>query len=161
MAIHISVGTPTANSYISVAEADAYFDTVANNESWLDISLNASTGTLANTIKENLLIQATRELDTKHRYSGSKYNQGIYGASNYQNLFFPRTTDYDSNGNLYILDDVKYATAEQANWIKMRGGLRTSEVDLQRNRTLIGNHALGYIKDLITRVVRKTGSYPR
>lgn len=165
MSIKTSIGTSTANSYLSVSEADAYFETVVNNDSWVDIALNASTATTGVTSKENLLIQATRELDSYINFEGAKYNQGIKGAPDYQALHFPRTQDTDYNSDLYIIDDVKYATAEQANWIKIRGGLRTSEtgeaLGVQRNKSKIGNMALGHLQGLATRRVIKYGSWTK
>ena len=73
MAIHTSVGTSTADSYVSVASANTYFNAHENADAWLDMG---STGTLSSTTrKENLLKQATRELDRSFRFHEQKYYQ--------------------------------------------------------------------------------------
>jgi len=160
MAIHISIGTSTADSYVSVASADAYFDAIDNNDTWKNISLNASTGTLATQQKENLLKQSTRELDTFLRFVSGKYNTGIIGATDYQALEFPRINNVDNDNALYIPDDVKYATYEQSDWIMERGGVRTSSDGTQAKKEQIGTNAWMYIKGWATRQIKTSGLYP-
>ena len=95
MAIHTSLGTPTADSYVSVASANSYFDALEDNTSWDSID---STGTLSKTARrENLLKQATREVDRTYRFFDDKYNQGIKGQDTYQALEFPRSGNIDAD----------------------------------------------------------------
>jgi len=159
MAIHTSIGTSTANSYISVASANEYFNTRENSDAWIDISSEYSTNTEATTAKENLLIQATREIDRTFRFHENKYYQGIKGQDTYQNLEFPRTSNVDADGNLYIPDEVKEATCEQALWIKERTGKRTAEDGTVVEAEIIGREAYNYLKGWINRQVKIYGKY--
>jgi len=159
MSIYVSIGTSTANSYISVASADEYFDTRENSDAWIDISSN-STGTLsATTRKENLLIQATRELDGTYRFHDQKYNQGIRGQDDYQNLEFPRSQNTDVDNDLFIPEDVEDATCEQALWITQRTGKRTTTEGEVVENPFIGIESNNYIKSWINRQVMPVGRY--
>lgn len=67
MAITVEDGTGLSNadSYASVAEADAYFDIIPGfSETWADLSINA---------KENWLKFSTRVLDARTNWEGTKY----------------------------------------------------------------------------------------
>jgi hypothetical protein len=162
MAIRYSVGTSTANSYISVAAANTYFDVREQSAPWQNItSTTEGTSTAATTRKENLLIQATRELDRNLRFFGTKYNTGIVGDSaNYQNLEFPRSTNLDNSGNEYILEEVKNATCEQALWLLERGGKRTNEDGVVIEKQLISDTAKMYLKFWIQRQIPSAGNPP-
>jgi hypothetical protein len=160
MSINISIGTPTANSYVSVASANAYIESRQNNEQWLNISVNASTSTYATTWKENLLKQATREIDRSFRFHNEKYNQGERGQDTYQNLEFPRWTNQDANGDLYIPDEVKFATYEQALWILNRAGLKTTDEGTPIQRHIINIDCRNYLKEWINRQVLSSGKHP-
>jgi len=151
MAIHTSIGTSTANSYVSVASANTYFTARENVDSWdnIDGSTNA---TAAETRKENLLIMATREIDRNKRYFEGKYNQGIIGdATNYQALEFPRSSNVDANAALYIPEEIKYATYEQALWILERKGNRRSSNDPAQDRQTIGDKTREYLDGWVSR----------
>ena len=98
------VGT---NSYVTVAEADAYFLTRYNTDNWRD---------LENKDKEKLLITATEHVDRIHQWVGS-------AVSSSQSLAWPRTnaTYYDkrlgltvSLGDAEIPNRIKNAVYEQA-----------------------------------------------
>ena len=93
------VGT---NSYISVADADAYFATRLNSSAWI----NADTAT-----KEAALIQATRTLDALYDWDGSL-------ADDNQSLGWPRSDAYDCEGRTIdsdiIPECVANATCEEA-----------------------------------------------
>ena len=138
MSINTEIGGATANSYVSVGSADDYFNNRNNSDFWLDISSNASTSTLAISEKEALLKQATRELDRSFNFYSQKYYEVPKFDDNYQNLEFPRTTTLDVNGDRIIPDEVKYATYEQALWLKERTGKRTtSDGDVIKNQFII------------------------
>lgn len=67
MAITVEDGTglSTADSYATVAEADAYFDIIPGfSETWSDLSA---------TTKENWLKLSTRVLDARTNWEGTKY----------------------------------------------------------------------------------------
>lgn len=100
MALITTPGAPDANSYSSVAEADAYAATVLYNESWL----NATTED-----KEIVLQWATRLLDANMSWYGSK-------SAEEQSLRFPRFGSHDADGYIYDSDiippELKEATAE-------------------------------------------------
>jgi hypothetical protein len=116
MSLNISIATPTADSYVSKASADEYLNARENAEAWINISNNATTASVATATKENLLKQATREIDRTFRFQGSKYNQGIKGQDTYQFLEFPREENIDADSDPFIPVEVKFATYEQALW---------------------------------------------
>lgn len=95
------VGT---NSYISVADADLYFEGRLNTDAWdaLDVPT-----------KETSLIQATRQLDQLYLW------QGFITDIN-QTLGWPRIGAYDCNGVLIEDDEiprgVEEGTCEFALW---------------------------------------------
>lgn len=160
MSIHVSVGTPTADSYVSAGFANSYFETVEINTGWTNLSVN-STGTLsATTRKENLLKQATREIDNYFRFNGNKYWTYPYGDPNYQALQFPRNYNFDDDGEVYIPDEVKYATCEQALWILERGGKKTTDEGVTIQRQMIGDEAMIYMRPHITKRVSYVGVPP-
>jgi hypothetical protein len=161
MAIHTSIATPTADSYVSVASANTYFNNRDHSDAWLDITGTAMVGgtTAAREKKENLLKQATREIDRTYRFFSSKYYQGIKGESTYQFLEFPRTENVDANANLYIPDEVKYATYEQALWVMERTGKRTNEDGAVIEPQFIGKEAFNYIKEWVNIQIKPTGKY--
>ncbi|MGH7177321.1 MAG: DnaT-like ssDNA-binding protein [Tepidisphaeraceae bacterium] len=104
MALVATVGAKTANSYASVAEAGAYF---------ADHPLTATWTAKTTAQKEQLLIQATRDIDTE-TLSGFKYNDTIdTDGLPIQALHFPRADDVSSTGVLYIPIAVKKACYEQ------------------------------------------------
>lgn len=67
MPLNASVGSSSANSYATVAEADAYFSTDYGSDFWVS---------LTNAIKEVLLITATRLADNYIDWNGYKYGDG-------------------------------------------------------------------------------------
>ena len=161
MSVNITPGSPTANSYVSVASADSYMNARENSDSWLDIS-GGSTGTLsATTRKENLLRMATREIDNTYRYHESKYYNGIQGGGQdvYQSLEFPRSSNTDNDGNLIIPDEIKYATYEQALWVMERTGKRTTNEGVEVKKQVIGDYAENELKGWKNIQVRPMGKY--
>lgn len=96
-------GLSTSNSYVSVLEADAYFDTHPYYaDAWADMGLPD---------KERALISATMQLDSLVHWYG-------YITNSTQALDWPRTGVYDNEGRLIasnvIPTQVKYATMEMA-----------------------------------------------
>lgn len=95
-----------ANSYVTLAEADAYFETVPHDEHW----------TGSNDAKNRVLITATRYLDN-FEYYGTR-------CSTTQALKWPRK-DYKVDGvkidETYIPQPVKNATFELAHSLLHKG----------------------------------------
>lgn len=152
MALYTSIGTPTANSYATLGEANTYLSQRDNSQAWTDL-LSQTTSTAANTIKENLLIQAVRENDRRYLYEGTKYNTGLKNADDYQALEFPRSTNTDTNGTIYIPDDIKRAQFEQAIWILERAGNKTNNDNPNVNRKMISTYSEFYLEQYSTRVI--------
>jgi hypothetical protein len=160
MAIKTSLGTPTANSYVSVASADEYLNSRENADAWTNLTSTALGGTTAQRQeKENKLIQATREIDFNMRFNSKKYNQGIRGQDDYQNLEFPRWGNQDANSDLFLPDEVKYGTYEQALWILERGGLKTVPEGQPIERMIIGTDTRRFFDPWINRQVTPTGKW--
>jgi hypothetical protein len=159
MSINTEIGGATANSYVSVASADAYFDARINSSNWTDISLN-TTSTAATTAKESYLKQATREIDYNLRFQDAKYEDVPIGNENYQALEFPRRSNTDDNGDKIIPEDVKFATYEQALWLTERGGKRTDSNGVVTQPQTIGDNAIQYINPWVNRQVSTVNNYP-
>lgn len=162
MTVRYSIATPTANSYVSVGSANTYFQTRYDSDSWTAIS-SGTNSTAANEIKGNILIQATREIDNTFRFFGEKYNAGIRGQSDYQALEFPKSHDVDVNSTPYILDEVKYATYEQAIFIaKGKRGIKTDNTATFTtfNGVEFSQESYNYLRPMIKRTVKMTGQYP-
>lgn len=96
MALDATPGGVTADTYIDLADADAYFEGRFGAEDWEGLS---------DPDKEKALRQATRHLD-RQSYRGVK-------ASAVQALQFPRDIQDDSE----IPAAVREATCEEALWI--------------------------------------------
>lgn len=96
-----TVGGASANSYISVADADTYFDERLNVSNW--------TGASADN-KARALIMATTRID-QEKFEGEKSTTG-------QALKFPRIDAYDDDAEEFPSDAipqiVKDATCEMA-----------------------------------------------
>jgi hypothetical protein len=152
MSINISLGTSTADSYVSVGSANTYFNQREDADAWISIS-SGTNSTAALARKENILKQATREIDRTFRFHSSKYNQGIRGQSTYQNLEFPRSVNVDSSSNLILPFEIKFATYEQALWILERSGKRTSEDGAVNELQIIGDECKNYINPWINRQI--------
>ena len=159
MSIKVSIGTPTANSYVSVAYANTYFETREYSQSWSNI-LTSSTGTLGATErKERLLRQATRELDRNIRFNENKYYGGDLNATDYQALEFPRTSCLDANSDLYIPYEVMDATCEQALWILERAMKKTTNEGVVVDRQTMSPEGLHQLRYWANRQVDMVGSY--
>jgi len=84
-----------------------------------------------------------------------KYYQGIIGDDiNYQALKFPRSTDTDAYGSIYLVDEVRFATFEQSLWIMARQGNRRSPDALASPQPLIGVNVISYLDGYYDRRAR-------
>lgn len=104
MAIDTTIGGASADSYLSVAEADAY--------AAADLGRNATAWAEAQTdTKERALKRATRDLSRIAGYTGARWSFD-------QALVFPRSIDLDPVTGLPVLPvPLKNATAEQAMYV--------------------------------------------
>jgi hypothetical protein len=123
MAFDATVAGPSATSYATIAEADAYF-----NSLW-SVAKTTAWQALRRPQKERLLISATNILETikvLDRETGGGplslplelrddvVNYVIQRFDEEQRLQFPRNIDLDTNDNAIIPDAVKEALFEQA-----------------------------------------------
>ena len=83
--INAEVGSPTANSYSTVAEADAYHEARLDSDTWDNAIPD---------LKVRALITATRLLDEHMDWDGSP-------TTSEQNLAWPRVAAFDCEGYLY------------------------------------------------------------
>ena len=113
MPLDSEVGGASANSYASVADADAYFSESFGKGLW--------TGS---TDKEALLITASRSLDQYMSWDGVKSDDA-------QTMEWPRIGAFDKTGKMYAGDaipmPVKFATYELAYYMLQNGGLSFQE----------------------------------
>lgn len=101
--IEDGTGVAGASSYVTRAEADAYHAIDAAAAAW---------GTSSETIRDNALALATRQVDSWLRWGGTK-------SSRENPLQFPRYRCYDSEGKTFLDSDeipqpLKDAICEQA-----------------------------------------------
>lgn len=98
--INATLSSASANSYVTLADANAYFETVPSSSTWTDKTDDQ---------KNRALISATRWIDTLNFY-GDRCDAG-------QSLKWPRTNYDVDNITLectLIPNDIKYATYELA-----------------------------------------------
>lgn len=100
MAIDAEVGSSTANSYVTLAEANSYFNDRLHSEIWDDADDNASA-----------LVTASKMLDWYIKWKG-------YRSSTTQSMLWPRTSVLRKDGTAVDTDiipaDVKVAVYELA-----------------------------------------------
>lgn len=111
---------PSANSYISLADANYHFSTKFKSSAKWDA--------LSNDQKSQLLIEATRILDV-FVYSGYKSSQS-------QALSWPRMSLISSDGypinSQTIPKQIQAAQCEMADWILTEEDRMLSDVDIQQ-----------------------------
>jgi len=120
------IATPagaTANSYATVAEADAYHDSRLHRVAWLATGADAATKTVA-------LIMATRTLDALFEWTA-------WPTTTTQALQWPRNAVPRRGGLTYvdtmeIPPELKNATAELARLLIV--GDRTADSDIETNK---------------------------
>lgn len=120
MPVNATVGAIDANSYVTVAEADAYFSDSFGKGLWAS-ALPAD--------KDALVISASRSLDQFITWSGQK-------TSDTQSMEWPRNNAYDKTGRLYpnnvIPGPVRFAAFELAYYMLQNGGLSFAEQSVDR-----------------------------
>jgi len=90
MAIDAEVGGSSANSYVSIADADTFFEVRSYASAWTSAS---------DENKEASLVQATRVANVSYDFLGSISTQA-------QALRWPRSSVYDQDGRLYADDEL-------------------------------------------------------
>ncbi len=125
LTIDATAGGANANSYISKEDADTYFDSLAGYE-W------NQAGT-TDDLRKQALVTATRQID-QLRFIGRKYGSELEGATDYQNLEWPRRANSSSefqgqerdtslpvtrnaSGQLIVPKVIREACALQANYL--------------------------------------------
>jgi hypothetical protein len=115
MALTVTPGGASDDSYITAADADAYFAGTLRSTAWTTV--------LAAT-RELALRQATQEIEalggptpyagrpTRAYFSGHPYDEETPQA-----LHFPRSQDTDLDGDLVIPTAIEEAVCEQAAWL--------------------------------------------
>jgi len=113
IALDTTVGGASANSYISLADADTYLEPHPDFSTW---------DALSDAVKNAHLVQATRILDTEY-FEGWKYDES-------QALQFPRSSQsvVDSyTAVTAIPPNIKNAQCEQAIFLAVHGMSRRDE----------------------------------
>lgn len=110
-------GSATANSFVSVTDADDYFSGRFENDLWT---------ALPSATKQRLLATATRRLDAENYY-GSRHSQT-------QSLQFPRDVVFNRDSYPYASNEIprnlKYATCELAYFALKQDDRIVSEIEL-------------------------------
>ena len=136
MAIEATVGGENSNSYITLAEAEAYFAERLHADAWAGAS---------EADKEKALLTACRRIEA-HRLQVHRRPYGFpYDLPNAldrpadplapadpdQALSFPRQRDLDQSGNYAIPDQVKQAQCEEALALLAQGAEQERRRSLQ------------------------------
>ena len=115
-------GGSADNCYVTLAESEAYWENTLDEAGWEGFG---------NDDRERALIGATAEIEAlggaKRRnlspsralFDGEPYATASESGGTWtqdQALHFPRTSDYDENGDVYIPQPVHNAVCEQAVW---------------------------------------------
>lgn len=120
MQLDATVKGASANSYVSVADADDYFSRHTSQVAWATIGFET---------KESVLIMATRILDTRVMWFG-------YKATDDQNLRWPRSFLYDQDGKTVDSDTIPSwltaATCELALYLNDNNGTATPDGGVSR-----------------------------
>lgn len=97
----ISIPGPTSNSYVSLAEADAYMETHIKAAEW---------AAFGNEVRKAAIVASTREMDM-YQFRGRRTDQA-------QSLNWPRTglTDFDGFPIVGVPTKLKAAITELAIW---------------------------------------------
>lgn len=113
MSIEATPGGAEANSYLTLAQAEAYFQ-----ESYDFASLWSG---LSDQDKEQLLVSATRALD-RLRFKGRRFDSLTPQALKFPRIIGGQVYDRASDGSLAVPRAVREATCEQARHIYFGGG---------------------------------------
>ena len=105
MVIDATTGGESANSYVTLAFADAYFADTLEAREWLGYDRD---------VRRAALMAATATIDAQ-AIAGEPYVAGCQECGRGgQALRFPRVEDRDSEGSVRVPDGVCYATCELA-----------------------------------------------
>jgi hypothetical protein len=119
MALNATPGSPTADSYATLAEGDAYFDAHLYSSGW--------TATLDPT-QERALKTATRLLDSYFKWLGVRtYEDQALGFPR-EGLFRDTTIAVDSTT---IPPEIRNATVEFAQWLIANNPYAENEITVQ------------------------------
>lgn len=114
------VGDPTANSYVTVAEADSYFSDSFGRSLWAQTSSGD---------REAAVITASRYLDQYMTWMGHR-------STSEQAMEWPRIDTFDKTGRPYptniVPGPVRFATFELAYYIVENGGLSFAPQNIDR-----------------------------
>lgn len=103
-------GGPESNSYVTVEEADEYFEKRLNASSWENAS---------KTDKEKALMMATSIIDSL-KFVGTKLSTAKKGSSLYQNLQWPRVPKIHDEYMLNI-PHLMYVDSSHSDWVNDEG----------------------------------------
>ena len=127
--IDATAGGASANSYITLADAETYFESRYGSDNW-DSQTDA--------VKNALLVNATRLLDQSFDWQGDV-------ASSTQALRWPRDDAYDADGDEIdsdiVPDPIKNATCEMALYVVTNSG---STVDNSIKSAKVGSIEVEY-----------------
>jgi hypothetical protein len=119
MVLDATVGGANSNSYLTLTEAEEYFDTRYRSSAW---------DALTDEVKANLLIESTRTIDTYFRFNGEP-------STEEQALAVPRngmyTKDCIAIPNDIIPDELKDAVCETAYYITQTDNAETNNVEYE------------------------------
>lgn len=124
-------GGSADTSYVSLALANAYFADELREATWDEHESDD---------RSRALNQATRKFEQQagtladnNKPTRPSFSPGPKDTTTPQKLHFPRTTDVDSDGNVYIPESVQDAVCEQALWDLQK---------MQDGGDLVDHHAL-------------------
>ncbi|GEM_PF-4367697 len=150
MSLNAEVCGLTADSYVTLGEAEKYFAAVRYAAAWN----NEDTAG-----KESALKQAAREIDIQFRFYGSTFNNEDETANNFQCRSFPRSYHHDTNNNPYIPIHIKQAQCEQALHILTRSNEYVKSPDTHPS-PYFSSRAEKYLQEDIDRLLHQRGAYP-
>ena len=155
MGLNTEVGGATADSYVTVAEADTY---MSQKRRYANIWTAMNTGQ-----KEDSLRQAALEIDYLAVYKGNKYFDVPEGNKDYQAREFPRNYQEggssNNSGDKYIPIRVKEAQIEQALWIETRGPNSSPDLKDIEMMPKLSNWVLMILRRFTNTKVKRYGAY--
>lgn len=136
--VDATVGGASANSYLTVADADTILNLRLGIGSWTDASTDD---------KGRALIMATRDIDT-NRFLGERVSYS-------QILEWPRT--YQREPADQIPRDVQFATAEQALWILQNSASGGRSDRQQLAAQGVTSYTVGNLSETLSSTIRNGG----
>jgi hypothetical protein len=156
MIVETGAVVANANSYVSLADADAYFE--------IDVNFDATWDALTDTVKEQYLMWATRILDQKVQWKGDKTDEDSA-------LRWPRTGVYDRDGNAIDTDAMPVQLTEAV--CELIKYLQTTDVTTSQGADFLKSVEVDVIKieyqngagqstvpPLFNQILRGLGYYP-